>query len=300
MVTQDHTLSTSVVLSSIGLNLIAGVLFAVIFTLLSTRVQERSIEQGIEEQLRDLSANLNNELAMWNRSFLPTETYPPLDPLNGYGDKFNIDMTRSLEGTDFYAFRGPSARYVAARLRESQRIPQQVRVAMLSPGDRRAIARRASDRRLWARSRGKSLQMLETDVHDELIMSVVSLFDYRHICPVDLLYTEDTAVYRFEMFDEAVYVSWFHGPHSSGREMPESMRFLADSFYYKTLRLDLMRRFEISPHKVTFDASQDDQFLVDHLRQVAGIEMTVNQLASWRERYREYVADFVVYLRSLG
>ncbi|GAA4913090.1 hypothetical protein HD597_012385 [Nonomuraea thailandensis] len=300
LVTRDETLTAGSVLSAIGLNLIASVVFAAIFTLLSTRVQERSLEQALGEQLQDFSARFNSELARANESFLPTDVYPPLDPVEGYGDKFNVDMTRSLGRTDFYAFRGPSARYVAARLRESQRIPQQVKVAMLRPGDRRSIARRASDRRFWARSRGKTPETLEAEVYDELVMSVISLFDYRHICPVDLLYTEDTAVYRFEMFDDAVYVSWFHGPQSSGREMPESMRFSANSFHYKTLRLDLIRRFEISTNKVTFDASQDDEFLMSHLTELIGKQVIAEDLSRWRQRYNAYVGDFVGYLRGVG
>jgi hypothetical protein len=299
LVLQDHALTKDAILSSIGLNLVAGVLFAIIFTLLSARIQEHATTQSMEDQLEKLSKQLGSDLAQWNHDYLPSETYPALDPISGYGKKFNVDMMHSLEATDFYAFRGPSARYVAVRLRESQRIPQQVRVAMLSPGDHRAIARRASDRRLWARSKGKSPEQLTQEVHDELIMSVISLFDYRHICPVELLYTEDTAVFRFEMFDDAVYISWFHGPQSSGKEMPESMRFPLDSFYYKVMKLDFVRRFEISEHKITFDASQGDDFLIDHLADTVNIRLTAEDLFKWRSRHRDYVEDFVDYLREI-
>jgi hypothetical protein len=171
-VTRDRHLTSGSILSAIGLNLIAGVLFAVIFTVLSTRVQERSLEQNIGEKLTELSMELSSEVAKWDRTFLPMSTYPPVDPTDGYGGGFNRDMTYSLEKTGFYAFRGPSPRYVSARLKHTRHIPQQVKVAMLSPGDRRAIARRSSDRRFWERSRGKTLQTLE-------LLCVENLIGYR-------------------------------------------------------------------------------------------------------------------------
>jgi transcriptional regulator with XRE-family HTH domain len=172
---------------------------------------------AVVDQFLDATAKLRGEIAATNLTYLPIATYSPVDPVNGYGDYFNIDMTRSLEKTSFYAFRGPSARYVAARLRRARSYPQEVRVAMLNPGDSAAISRRSSDRLQWLRSEGKTAADLERELHDELINTVVSLFDYRKICPVQLLYVEDTAVYRYEMFDDSVFVSWYHGPQSAGR-----------------------------------------------------------------------------------
>lgn len=209
-------------------------------------------------------------------------------------------MTRSLEETRFYAFRGPSARYVAARLRESNHYPQQVKVAMLSPGDPRAIQRRAADRAPWGRSQGRDMQQLESDLRHELILSVVSLFDYRSFCPVDLLYVEDTAVYRYEMFDDSVYVSWYDSPRSRSLEMPESLRFPVGSFLYKTLRLDLIRRFDISSNKaVTFTPQQDDDFLAQHLSVVLGEPVNQSDLDTWRREHESYVEDFSDYLKSM-
>jgi hypothetical protein len=296
LVTQDGSLRTDAILSALGLNLIASVIFAVVFTVLSNRVQERSLEENISDRLTSLIDDLRQDVGEANRVFMPIATYPALDPIDGYGDPFNRDMTRSLEQTGFYAFRGPSPRYAAARLCRSHHYPQQVKVAVVSPGDDRAIGRRASDRLHWARSRGKTLDILKAELRDELVMSVVALFDYRQICPVELLYIEDTAVYRYEMFDDALYLSWFHGPHSAGREMPESYRFASESFFYKALRLDLNRRFEISSHRVLFDGSQTDLALMQHLESVTAREVTEADLASWRRRYANYTADFVAYL----
>ncbi|MER5614629.1 MULTISPECIES: hypothetical protein [unclassified Streptomyces] len=308
----DHNMTKRQILANLGLNLIASVVFAVIFSWLSGRVQEKSLQDSLEESFKsyssemadsqkDFSNKLTAAVAQGNTEFLPDAVYPPLDPKNGeYGDRFNVEMTRSLERTGFYAFRGPSARYVAARLRESNHYPQQVKVAMLSPGDPRAIQRRAADRAPWGRFQGRDIQQLESGLRHELILAVVSLFDYRRFCPVDLLYVEDTAVYRYEMFDDSVYVAWYDSPRSRSLEMPESLRFPVGSFLYKTLRLDLIRRFDISSNKaVTFTPEQDDDFLAQHLSGVLGEPVNQSDLDKWRQEYDTYVADFSDYLKSM-
>nr|WP_285552525.1 hypothetical protein [Streptomyces hygroscopicus] len=300
LVPLDEKLTSREVLSSIGLNLVAGVIFAVIFTLLSNRAQEQNLEGTLKEGLDQFSARLAAELSRGRREFLPTARYEPVEPADGgYGDPFNVDMTESLERTGYYAFRGPSARYVAARLRCSSHFPQQVTVAMLSPGDTQMIARRAADRRNWRRFAGQSARELEDGLRDELVMCVVSLFDYRRYCPVKLLYTEDTAVYRYEMFDDSVFVSWYHAHGAEALEMPPSYRFGSESFLYKTLRLDLTRRFDISRHKVTFTAEQDDDFLMRHLADLTGGPVTEQDLAHWRAEYDRRTADFTSYMSTI-
>ncbi|MDT9691434.1 hypothetical protein Q5762_24435 [Streptomyces sp. P9(2023)] len=296
----DDGLTARAIMSAVGLNLVASVIFAVIFTLLSQRIQERSLDATLKEGLAEFSTNVTAELAKGRREYLPQALYPPVEPAGGsYGDRFNIDMTRSLEQTGSYAFRGPSARYVAARLRRSSHYPHQVTVAMLSPGDSRAVARRAADRRHWTRFAGQTAEELEEGLRRELVLSVVSLFDYRRYCPINLLYTEDTAVYRYEMFDDSVYISWYHGDSSEAREMPETIRFGRESFMYRTLQLDLWRRFDISSSTVTFTATHDDEDLKTHLGSVIGRPVTDADLRRWRAEYETYVHDFTLYLDTV-
>ncbi|MDY0811277.1 hypothetical protein [Kitasatospora purpeofusca] len=295
----DHSLTARQILANLGLSLVASVIFAVIFSVLSSRLQEKGLQQSLAASFTHYSQELTATVAQGNSEYLPNALYPPLDPKDGqYGERFNIDMIRSLEETGFYAFRGPSARYVAARLRASNHYPQQVKVAMLSPGDARAIGRRAADRVYWERFAGKEPQQLEAELRYELIISVVSLFDYRRFCQVDLLYIEDTAVYRYEMFDESVYISWYHGAQSQAKEMPESMRFPANSFHYKTLRLDLTRRFGISNSKVSFTPEQNDDFLATHLAGLLGEPVTQADIDKWRRDYQDHVDDFSRFLES--
>lgn len=296
---QDDTLTAADIYSSIGLNLFAGVVFALMFAALANWIQDRHTQETIAESLAGVAERITQNMARTNRLFLPSKHYDALNPTDSFGDEYNEDLTLELEESGFFAFYGPSARYVAARLLVARHHPQQIRIAMINPGNRRAISRRAWDRMSWPKSAGLTIEQVERELEDELLMNLVSLFDCRRLCPVEVLYNDDTAVYRYVMLDESVYVSWYHSSQSAHMEMPETYRFGKDSFTYSTLRMDLMRKFEISTPKVVFDAADDDRVLIDHLTALTGRPVTADDLARWRAAQLEDSAKFRAYLTSL-
>lgn len=300
LVMQDDKLTAKEIYSSIGLNLLASVVFALMFVALANWIQDRNTQETIRESLEGLADRITQDMARTNRLFLPSKHYDALNPTDSFGDDYNEDLTLDLEKSDFFAFYGPSARYVAARLLAAHHHhPQQIRVAMINPRNRRAISRRASDRTSWPRSHGQSIEQIERELEDELLMNLVSLFDCRRLCPVEILYNDDTAVYRYVMFDQAVYVSWYHSQRSAQMELPESYRFGKDSFVYSTFKMDLTRKFEISADKVVFDAGHDDSVLIAHLRDLTGRSVTAKDLARWRVEQEEDSAQFRRYLAKV-
>jgi hypothetical protein len=299
LVVQDHGLTGSEVSSSIGLNLIGSVVFAIMFALLANWVQDRNVQETISEGFGELTDQMMQTMASTNRLFLPARRYDALNPTSSFGDDYNRDVTRDLEGTGFFAFYGPSARYVAARLLAARHHPQQVRIAMIGPANHRAISRRASDRASWLRSQDQPIEQIGQQLEDELLMNIVSLFDCRRLCPIEILYNDDTAVYRYVMLDQSVYVSWYHGAQSAQMEMPESYRFNKDSFIYSTFWMDLMRKFEISTNQVKFESGHDDAYLIDHLNTLTGRTITATDLERWRAEQRKDSATFRGYLTKM-
>jgi hypothetical protein len=292
LVIQDNDLKSTQISSSIGLNLIASVVFALMFVVLANWIQDRNVQETISESFNELSDRITQSMGRTNQLFMPQKRYEPLNPTGSFGDDYNWDVTKGLEESDFFAFYGPSARYVAARLLAARHHPQQVRIAMIDPANKRAISRRASDRRSWPKSEGQSIEQIERDLENELLMNLVALFECRQICPIEILYNEDTAVYRYVMLDQSIYVSWYHSPDSAQMEMPESYRFGKESFVYSTFRMDLMRKFEISTDKVVFEARHGDEFLIDHLRSITGRSITEADLIRWRAEQLKDSASF--------
>jgi hypothetical protein len=297
LVNQDEEMTFGVVASAVGLNLIASVLFALIFVVLTNWVQDRNIHESISEGFSDLTELLDRNAAKANRLFMPSKRYEALNPVgNNFGDAYNLDITRDLEDSGTFAFDGPSARYVAVRLHAAKHHPHQVRIAMISPANQRAISRRAADRRSWPSCQGIPVEQIERELADELFMNIVSLFDCRHLCPIEILYYNHTAVYRHVLLDQAVYVSWYH---SQQMEMPDSYRFGKESFIYSAFRMDLMRKFEMSTDKVVFDASHDDDVLVAHLQRLTGRLITSADVDRWRTEPHDDVESFQSFLVGL-
>lgn len=282
---------------SVGLDLIASAIFALIFAGLVTWVLDRNQRASINELLNTNSSDLLAQIAVLERKYLPTAEFPPLDT---FGEKFNRALMASVENSKIYDFYGPSPRFVAARLRRLRHSPEEVRVAMMDPALESAIIRRAADREKWQSSIGKSIDQLEKEYREELQMSIVSLFDLRTACPVRVVYTSDLVVYRTELTDDAVFFSWYHGPSSSGREMPESAQFGDATLYYQVIRNEMTRRFEVIPRRTLFGATQSDADLIRHLADITGRRLNAGDLVRLRAKYVEYTKEFTDFLRQIG
>ncbi|WP_319365104.1 hypothetical protein [Streptomyces scabiei] len=293
---QDHSLTSGTIMSALGLNLVASAVFALLFASISSRIQERAFMESVADKFDDLSTLLTERMSERERIFLPSGSYLPSE---GFDELFNRDLTDSLTGTSFYGFKGPSPRYLPGRLRMSPRHPHLVRVCMLDPSLEKSVSRRASDRGNRRNLGINPVPQLVDELRDELLMSVVALFDCRHFCPIEISYMEDTAVYRVELFDDSAYVSWYHGPESSGRKFPESYKFPPGSLQYETMKMDLNRRSEICDKSIVFNSRHVDADLIAHLHRLTDRTVDGTDLAAWRSQYEIFIARFIGYLDGL-
>jgi hypothetical protein len=294
---QDRDLTKTQVLSAVGLNIISSVIFAIIFVTLSSRAQGRDLKEDLGELFNEHADRLLDRISEGNRTYYPSVQYPPSKDFN---EIFNRDLTNSLEGSNYYFFRGPSPRYLPARISAAKRGPSRVHVAMLDPTSTKALTRRAADRRQRPGFREKTIDELVCELREELLMSIVALFDCRNKCPIQIIYTLDTAVTRAEISDDSLYISWYHSPTSPGTIFPETLRFPAGSVLYETLKLDIARQFEIFHGGMTFDSSHSDGDLIAHLQKLTGdIAIDGDSLALWRNDYLAFIGRFEALLAGL-
>lgn len=282
---------------AIGLNLFASAIFALVFASLSSWVASQIQNATLQDSLYDFKDEILRRISDRDARYLPFEQFPASD---SFDEAFNRSLMTSIEGSGTYDFCGPSARFVAARLRMVRNCPQSIRIAMIDPGMSAAVTRRAADRQAWLSSEDKKHEELEKEFRDELMMTIVSLFDLRNTVPVRIVYTSDMVVYRMELTDDSVFFSWYHGDSSSGREMPESAKFGAESLYFNVLRREMTRRFEILPKQIVFDSSKNDSDLLNHLRAISGMSLTPAEIQIWREKHPAYTNSFTRFLESLG
>src|SRR5262249_24000421 len=153
-----------------------------------------------------------------NQLFLPTAQY---GATRDFDHRFNNDLTHDLCHSRFYFFRGTSAKYVPARLRQCDHHLEVAQVMLLDPRDESTIAARAADRRKRPEYGGKSLEGIAREIREEILVAVVALFDCRDICDIELGFSTTTSPVRIEVFDDAIYTSLYRSPESQRNTHPE-------------------------------------------------------------------------------
>lgn len=292
----DKRLTGGQIASAIGLNLIASVLFALLFSFISGRVQERLLLERIEATIGGVSQELLGKLAGFEDSYMPTRTY---DAGDQWDTAYNSDVTASLNKTVAYAFRGTSAKYVPSRLCKAPRGRlQYVRIIILDPRSQETMQARAAIRKDQTRS-GMEVRDIAGEIKDEILMSVVALFECRAFCSPEIHFVRDVAATRSELFDDAVYISWYQGPESARRQFPESLKFSQGTFFYQVQAQELHQRHLLAGYKMKIDQNTNEADIISHLSELAERQVTPDDLRGWSAKYAQYVEEFEKFLDQI-
>jgi hypothetical protein len=304
----DDKLTAGSVLSSIGLNLVASVFFALVFSWLSGTIQERILLANLRDEYRDaakgqadqverletklesLSEGLFGRLAGYESTYMPEATYDAsVEPESA----FNRDIRESLSSTYNYAFRGTSAKFVPLRLRTSpRRNLAKLQIVMLDPESDKVLKARAAERVQQRRTDGrpdKSIDEVIRDIRDEILMSLVALFDQRHVCDMEIALVREPAVTRLEVFDDAIYLSWYRGPQSTEVPFPETFRFRRGSFMYQVYAPEIRRRYEVADQALRLHRDTEEDELMTFLGRLTGKAVGRDELDVWRRKYETFV-----------
>lgn len=296
----DQELSAVVIISGIGLNLAASAVFALVFSLTMGNQQEQALVENLQDESERLRADLLQSIRMLGPTFLPSAMYPPIDLHGGdFGIRFNLDLMRSFNTASTIVGRLQTAWYLAPRLSVAQHGPQSVKLLILDPRDPSAIERRVADWHLGQPVTKEIRQARTAQFRNDVAASLVLLFDQRHVCPIDILPEGDSSIFRYEVYDDAVYLSWFHAPDSAGRDFPASYRFPRGSFLWQTFHMEVNRRFEMSKKIIRFRATDEDDKLVEHLREVTGLEVDAERLQQIRTQNEQALEPYVTFLRKI-
>lgn len=255
-------------LYSIAASLVASICFAVIFTLLANKEFHDLIRYEIGQGVRSISDAVTREINELYVAHNPSGVYMPTA---GVDRVFNAALTKDLKSSSFYLFRGISAKYVPCRVMSSRHHLSVLKVIILDPRDSRSIGLRARDRKRNPKYAGKSMDELASSIRKEIYMSVIALFDCRDVCPVEIAYGVGTSVVRFEIFDEALYMSLYHTDKASELHYPETIRYSSKSVLYNLYTLDTFREFDLSEKQLKFNSGSSEGILLNHLREI-GLE----------------------------
>ena len=209
----------------------------------------------------------------------------------GVDREFNAHLTRDLNTSTFYLFRGISAKYVPARIMHSRNSLSVLKVLILDPRDKRSISLRASDRSKNPKYADAIVEHLALDIREEIFMSIIALFDCRYRCPVEIAYSRGTSVNRLEIFDGALYMSMYHAESASG--YPETVRYKKDTALYQLHRLDSFRQCEVAETKVLFNSQTPKSDFIKHLKKLGMSIVDESIIEEYRNHYKAFSTRFV-------
>lgn len=284
-------------LTQIGAGLAASIIFAIIYTVLANREYAELIRAEITGQLTDHMARILREMNQLNQLFLPTDQYPAT---RDFDARFNRAITSDLCRSNSYFFRGTSAKYIPARLRLSAHHIDLTQVILLDPRDPVAIEARASDRRSRPEHEGKGLAEIAAEMRSEILLALIALFDCREHCEIEVGLSNITSPVRIEVFDEAMYTSFYRAAESRRNTHPETARFSKESQIYQMFKDECRRQMQLAALRKRFTPRNNDHDLIDYLGELGFSQVNETALNEHRQEYRTFITPFSNALKTIG
>lgn len=293
----DRAVALSDKLTQIGAGLAASIIFAIIYTVLANREYAELIRAEIARQLADHMATILREMNQLNQLFLPTDQYPAT---RYFDARFNRAITYDLCHSATYFFRGTSAKYIPARLSQCEHHIDLTQVILLDPRDPVAIEARASDRRSRPEHEGKALAKIADEMRSEILLALIALFDCREHCEIEVGLSNITSPVRIEVFDEAMYTSFYRATESRRNTHPETARFSKESQIYQMFKDECRRQIQLAALRKRFTPRDNDNDLIDYLGQLGYSQVNEAALNEQRREYQTFITPFSNALKAIG
>lgn len=293
----DRSVPVKDKLTQIGSGLAASIIFAIIYTVLANREFTELVRQEISGQLSDHVTEIKREMSLLNQSFLPTDQYAAT---SGFDIRFNRAVTHDLRHSDVFFFRGTSAKYVPARLRLCSHHIDRTQVILLDPRDRDAIEARARGRRWRPEYDGKTITDIATEIRDEILQALVALFDCREHCEIEIGLANISSSVRIEIFDEAMYTSFYRTTESQRNTHPDTARFSKESQIYQVFRDESKRQMQLAAERRCFTNRDSEEDLIGYLVSLGFTDINTSGLSTQRQAYQEFIAPFTDQLKTIG
>lgn len=265
LISFDHETSKAQQIGALGTGIAGSAVFALIISWLLDAEHDRFLQTQLSGQLETQQEAILSEFRKLNARYLPLRDYAPTQEYRG--NRFNSDLTASLEASGSYTFRGASAKYVAPRVRRDGDRITRVRVVMIDPRSEEALSARAADRLSNPKYAGRTLQQIKDGLREETFSSLVSLHGICNRVRVEIgLSAAVSSVMRVEMFDSDVYVSIYNMDAGLRSHFPGTQRYSNESVVYMLQRLEGERVYDLCGKKLVFDRRTTDEQLLRALR----------------------------------
>jgi len=283
------TLSST--LLGIGGSLSASLVFALLYSWIVDALIVKQVAEAVEQRLdaNELKTNVQFEafaerLAVTIDSvangivdshhgavlhslpaFVPSTIYPFTQ---GSSPAFVEHVVRNMRNGSTYVFRGITGRHVATFLNFARPSHLSCTVLLLDP-------RRSDLLALYIRERfdiryedSERFNAKIKEIRDEILASVVGLFDVSRLVSVHLKLHGGPVYFRSEVFDDEAFLSIYAGSEST--PYPWTAVFGKTSFVYQFLRKDSQECIAIRAQETTFSVTSDESDLSEFIAAIGG------------------------------
>lgn len=210
---------------------------------------------------------------------LPKSTYPKSKRPT---EEFRRDFVLHLVRSKIYLHRGDDAGFAAFRMATHASHPAvksllTVHFCVLDPRADAHVRQRA---KLEIENSGEQryseaqLQQQASKVRRKIFVTLFSLFTIRYVRSVEVFFHRDISFFRSEIFDDAVFLSFYRGG-----EFPGSYQFEKDSFVYQAFLNATQMSMEASAYRIRFDATLTEEAFKQHLQEL-GCDIDFSDLES--------------------
>lgn len=291
----DRTSSLATKFSGLGINLIAAAVFSTIFALLVERENRSVVENQLDEHFAAHTSDILAAISRLN-AYLPAQVY---QPARAYDPIFNKDLMNDLNHSSYYYFRGPSAKYVAARLKALRRRPDLVRVYVPGPESTASIKFDIANRSRTDRA-SPDVPAYYQRFRDDLFTAVIALFDCRAYGRIEVLFCDDALVARYEVSEQHLYISWYTSfENTSDCIFPETTEFLRSSLQYQATMVDMERRASFASSSLLISPDLDMNEFKAQLASIFGPTYDYDRITDIAQEYWDSRSPFLAFLDSL-
>lgn len=268
--------------SSLGVNLLAAVLFAAFFTLLLDREARGVLREELSDQFKLQTGDLLKALDAYKSEYAPSHVF---EAKNGFDRGFLMAFSTELREASNFWFRGSAGKFLAPYISALGIRDLSLRVLLLDPRDGETLQMRARDMepRMSEAARAVRVEELQRDVY----RTIVALHDVKGSCgTLEIGFAPLTSVTRLECLDGSAYL----GVHAAGQRYPDILRFPVGSRMFEVFHLEVARQIRAS-RPVNILAISSDVALIELLADM-GMPHAEAGLAGLREESRRFDETF--------
>jgi hypothetical protein len=256
--------------------IVTGFLGSAILLFLFGIIQEKNARQIIQDQMSiEVGNKLKTLLKNYFEQSLPLEVY---ERAKTPTEAFRNDFVKQCLQSKKYVMHGVGGDFTVFRLsehinKEYIAEKQEIRFHLLDPREGDLLLQRAELEVSLHKLKTKKISDTITDLKDEIFCTLCSLYNLKDSKRFKVILHKDSPFYRAELFDNAIFLSFY-----LGGEYPGTLLFEKDTHIYRAFEICLlMSEQNRSLLKIDIHSHTEEEDFMKFMKKI-GCKESINDL----------------------